>query len=255
MNGIKTLIAFRHGEYDHNKMIDLEGEAAYAAMEQEPSQDFDYEMDLNDKGKEQAEALRLKLANVAVDACFYSPYLRTRHTAAIALTDHPTHFEPIYDLRERNLGIFRDMPRKVFHEQYADEHKEKQLHPLDWAPEGSGVESLRQVGRRILWILSVLQTDTEKIWEGRTVAFSTHADVMVAMRSLPQLTGLSEEQLRQPLTPELQNPQWIQNCQTDIYTREHPLTGELADEMSFFRSMTTAKTEHEYDTGWLSISH
>lgn len=247
MENIKTLIAFRHGEYDHNVRIDLEGEAAYAALEKRVPQNVDYEVGLNERGVEQAGILRATLAEYAIHTCFYSPYLRALSTARIALADHPPLLVPSIDLRERDLDSFRDIPRVVFHEQYEDEYAYKQQHPLDWVP-GNG-ESLRQVGRRVLTVLQGI--DAESTYYNETIAFSTHADTMVAMRALPELGNLSEEQLKHPLTPELQNPQWVQNCQVDIYSRENSASGELADRISYFRSIATSGTV--YDTGWLSL--
>jgi probable phosphoglycerate mutase len=254
MEQIKTLIAFRHGEYDHNTRIDLQGEAAYDALSQEVAEDIDYEMDLSDKGVRQAEILRDALAHTAFDACLSSPYLRTLSTASIVLAPHGIYFEEAPALRERNLGIFRDMPRTIFHQKYPREHRYKQEHPLDWVPRDG--DPLRRVGQRVLGVL----WRANSLAPNGTVAFSTHADVMVAMRSLPELGNLSEEQLKRPLTTELQNPQWIQNCQFDIYTRQDPFTGEVADDMKYFRSIAPVITENEedldtrYDTGWLMIA-
>jgi broad specificity phosphatase PhoE len=248
MSRVKTIIAFRHGEYDRNVHIDRSHKDTKSKEYIEP-ENPDYTMDLNARGRSQIEHMRSKtgLARKAIDACFYSPFLRTETSARIALggLDIPLLPEPA--LRERNLGRFATMPREQFHEEYAESLAEKRRTPLDWPSDFTDVETLRDVGRlRLLPLLDRIHQS----FPGGTVAFATHADTMVAMRSLPELGAMTNEQLRQPLTSELDNPQWIQNAQLDMYTRENS-DGSLSPEMRYFRSITLVDTQ--YDTGWLEI--
>lgn len=164
--------------------------------------------------------------------------------AEIVYGDTPTEIILDPNLRERDLGRFKDIPRDVFHTDYAESYAQKVEDPLNWRPlEG---ETLLEASQRAFEVY-MREDVADKI-----VAFSTHADIMVAMRSLYNLAGLtSSEKLKQPLSPELQNPQWIQNAQVDIYLEEDPTFGKVVRDMGYFRSIAVSGVE--YDTGWLRI--
>lgn len=207
---------------------------------------YDYNAPLLDEGKNQARILspQLKLAVGALDICITSPYRRSRQTAEIVFAGANTPIFPDNNLRERDLGKFKDIPREVFHNEYAESYARKVRDPLNWRPlEG---ETLLEATRR------AFQVYNRRDIADKLVAFSSHADMMVAKRALYQLGALTTSaKLKLPLSPKLQNPQWIQNCQADIYTPEDPTTGKVHKDMAFFRSIATSGTT--YDTGWLKI--
>ena len=82
------IILVRHGETDWN----LEGRL----MGQK-------DVPLNDKGREQAELLKIKLANIEFDCCYSSPLSRAKETARIICKNR---CNIIYDdnLKERSGG-------------------------------------------------------------------------------------------------------------------------------------------------------
>ena len=64
--------------------------------------------------------------------------------------------------------------------------------------------------------------------EDKILLASTHADVMISLRARRELTNLSTPaKLKRPLSPDLQNPQWIQNAQFDMFTDEDPTTSKI----------------------------
>lgn len=248
-----TIIAFRHGVYGHNKRIDLTGEAAEAAMHDKVSETIDYEADLlPDEGIEQAYRLRakLKLAAPVIELCMTSPYRRAGSTAIIGLgPEVPRYNAP--KLRERDLGVFRDLPRERFHQEYAKSAAEKKKHPLTWRPlpaTGRPGESLVETGKRA----------AEEVRRGlrlaRTgiIALSTHMDVMVALRGHPNFGKLNNTTIQQPLHDTLQNPLWVPNVAIDMYADTDPVTDKKYPRMRFFRHINTLE---DTDTGWLDIRH
>ena len=62
------VVLVRHGETDWNSDGRLMGQK---------------DIPLNDKGREQAEVLRNKLANMSFDCCYSSPLSRAKETAEI----------------------------------------------------------------------------------------------------------------------------------------------------------------------------
>ena len=82
------IILVRHGETDWNLEGRLIGQK---------------DVPLNDKGREQAELLRIKLANIEFDCCYSSPLSRAKETARIICKNK---CNIIYDnnLKERSGG-------------------------------------------------------------------------------------------------------------------------------------------------------
>lgn len=248
MEGIKTLVIFRHGIYERNYRENSTGAAAREALKtrHDPRADYDT-LDLCAEGRTQAGLLRVKLAMAvnSFDLCLSSPYLRARTTADIVLGDK---LDIILDsnLRERDLGDFVEVPSEVFYKDYPESAAEKIANPLDWPPPNG--ETLRQTGARVLLAVH----HAESLENHETVAFSAHADTTVAFRSLPKFGGLdTPEKLKRPLCNAVPNPQKVQNAQADIYTIEDPTWGKIHPEPAFFRSIAPAGTP--FDTGWLKI--
>lgn len=248
MEGIKTLVVFRHGIYERNYRENSTGAAAREAVKtkHDPRADYDT-LDLCAEGRTQAGLLRVKL-NLAIgafDLCLSSPYLRARTTADIVTGDTlDIHLDD--NLRERDLGDFVEVPSEIFYQDYPESAAEKIANPLDWLPVNG--KTLRQTGAAA--ILAVKRAES---FENReTVAISTHADVAISLRSRPELGGLTTpERLKTPLCDDIPNPQKIQNAQADIYAWEDPTFGKTYPEAAFFRSIAPAG--RPFDTGWLKI--
>lgn len=251
MGKIKTLISLRHGVYARNKRIDSIG----GNRQKEYDPDDDYTENLLSEGIEQckeAQEVIHTLARGAISLCLYSPYLRTKTSAEVVFKDTDVVLLPDLNLRERNLADLTELSRQEYHERYAKLHPEhyayKFDHPLDWRPPGKGGETLREVGERVL--KSIERAD--RLTPDGIVVFSTHSDTKISLRSLERLSGFTNEDLMWPFTEDHYNLQWIQNGEVSAWTREDPFTGELEDDMRFFRSVVPLG-KREFDTGWLQV--
>ncbi|MFS4580901.1 histidine phosphatase family protein [Phaeobacter sp. C3_T13_0] len=117
----KTFCLIRHGETSANR----DGIIAGA-----------HDVDLTDKGRKQAEALRETEWPTAT-MLFASPKRRAQDTCALAFPDAPFHTQS--DLRERDWGIFEGLPIT-------------QLPPRDGKPEGG--EDWGEMQRRVASAIS-----------------------------------------------------------------------------------------------------
>jgi broad specificity phosphatase PhoE len=255
------LIAFRHGRFPLNEHSLLTGEAAFQAMETPIPPEADNIMDLLPEGREQAERLRRVLAEIAIYACLRSPTLRTKTTAEIALADQalPGGTQIVSELRERSRGKFSYAPNAWAYRQ-PDYPSKKSV--LDWQPSGIDYngnpgESIRQV--RDNRVPLVLHAAHEAAAEG-TVALSTHAEWMVALRAY--YLGFDDRRFRQPLIPDppvqsqaLTTAKMIINGQLDMYDctcASSPASDMPLQHMDVFRTVGT-EVGSEFDTGWLAI--
>jgi broad specificity phosphatase PhoE len=254
------IVAFRHGRFPLNVRSNLTGEAAFRAAEEMIPPDADATMDLLPEGRKQAERIRERLAAIAIDACLRSPALRTKTTAEIVLAGRnlPGGTWVVPELRERSRGIFSYAP-----DDWAHTHP---LYPagksvLDWEPfgvdyNGNSGESIRQVANtRVEPVLFV----ADQVAPGGNVAFSTHAEWMLALRTY--FLNFDDERFRRPLIPNpaagiiaLATAKMIVNGQVDMYdcTRLPYEPSEAPSwHMDKFRSIGV---DPVFDTGWLDIS-
>jgi broad specificity phosphatase PhoE len=61
-------------------------------------------VDLTEKGREEARLLGQQLANVPIDVCVHTPFLRTRETAEVALAGRDVPFEEVRELGDIDIG-------------------------------------------------------------------------------------------------------------------------------------------------------
>jgi len=87
------LYLIRHGESTGNRQRLLFGASDHM---------------LTDLGRSQAEMVRSKMADVALDACFCSPLLRASETARICFEGRGIDIIPCPELREQHMGCFED---------------------------------------------------------------------------------------------------------------------------------------------------
>jgi broad specificity phosphatase PhoE len=59
---------------------------------------------LTEKGREEARLLGQQLANVPIDVCVHTPFLRTRETAEVALAGRDVPFEEVRELGDIDIG-------------------------------------------------------------------------------------------------------------------------------------------------------
>jgi broad specificity phosphatase PhoE len=59
---------------------------------------------LTEKGRDEARLLGQQLANVPIDLCVHTPFLRTRETAEVALAGRDVPFEEVPELGDIDIG-------------------------------------------------------------------------------------------------------------------------------------------------------
>jgi broad specificity phosphatase PhoE len=94
---VTTLLLARHGETDWNRELRIQGSS---------------DIELNELGREQAEALADELSGVELDAIYASDLSRARATAdaVAARRDLPVRLDP--RLRERAFGTWEGLTRE-----------------------------------------------------------------------------------------------------------------------------------------------
>ena len=126
------LLLVRHGETSWNLDGRLQGST---------------DVDLSDKGREQARLAGRRLSTTAIDLAYSSDQSRARETAEIILKgrDIPRHAIP--ELRERSHGVFEGLTAKEREQRYPEMFAASVLNDLDFAPTGG--ETFRQTNHRM----------------------------------------------------------------------------------------------------------
>ncbi len=129
-------------------------------------------LDINELGGKQLEALGEKFENVHLDAIFSSPLIRTKRTAnAISKNGNV----PIFyrnDLIELNGGVYEAMTYKDIGERYPEFNDMWSKHPWDFAPENG--EKMTDAYERIWSAIKSIAEDNKD----KTVAAVTHGGVI-----------------------------------------------------------------------------
>jgi broad specificity phosphatase PhoE len=134
--GTKILLV-RHGETDWNLTGRFQGRS---------------DVPMNQKGKEQAEALALALKRESLAAIYCSPLTRAKETAHLIKAYHPS--VPLYEeegLVEMNLGEFEGIEGPRWAEKYADFREAWRDNPASVTMPGG--ESLQEVQARAMGTL------------------------------------------------------------------------------------------------------
>ncbi len=135
----------RHGETQWNAEWRIQGHT---------------DMELNDNGIAQAEALSKRLEGSGISAIYSSDMSRASRTAAIIqnrLPDSRLILSPL--LRERHWGSFEGKQWKEIEDELPDEIKELRRHPVDFKPEGG--ESRRDVLNRLTEFMNNVRSEHE----------------------------------------------------------------------------------------------
>ena len=94
---------------------------------------------LTEKGREEARLLGQQLANVPIDLCVHTPFLRTRETAEVALAGRDVPFEVMPELGDIDIGELEGKTLQDYRE-WKREHTRSDPFP--------GGESLDDAARR-----------------------------------------------------------------------------------------------------------
>ena len=126
------LLLVRHGETPWNLDGRLQGST---------------DVDLSEKGREQARLVGRRLSTKAIDLAYSSNQSRARETAEIILEGRDVPLHAIPELRERSHGVFEGLTAKERRQRYPDLFAASLLNNLDFAPTGG--ETFRQTNRRM----------------------------------------------------------------------------------------------------------
>ena len=126
------LLLVRHGETPWNLDGRLQGST---------------DVDLSEKGREQARLVGRRLSTTAIDLAYSSNQSRARETAEIILEGRDVPLHAIPELRERSHGVFEGLTAKERRQRYPDLFAASLLNNLDFAPTGG--ETFRQTNRRM----------------------------------------------------------------------------------------------------------
>ncbi len=125
------------------------------------------DIDINEFGAKQLQALTERFKSIDLDAVFTSPLLRARKTAKAVAGDKNIPVNALESLIELNCGVYEGMPYAEIGEKFADFFDIWFNRPWDFAPEN---------GEKM--------TDAyERIWQAVTDIVKSHKDQNVAIVS------------------------------------------------------------------------
>lgn len=210
--GPSSIVLVRHGESLGN-LADARAREEGAARLDLPARDADVE--LSDRGREQADALGAWMAEAdhLPDLVVSSPYARALETARRAVAG--TDLDIVLDerLRERDLGLFDGMTGEGIRAEYADEaDRRRHVGKFYYSPPAG--ESWADVVLRVRSLLA----DLRHGFEGSRVWLFSHQAVIMTFRYV--LEGLTEAELL-----EIDRTTTIPNASMTTY--ERTTEGEL----------------------------
>ena len=153
------LLLVRHGETPWNLDGRLQGST---------------DVDLSEKGREQARLVGRRLSTTAIDLAYSSNQSRARETAEIILEGRDVPLHAIPELRERSHGVFEGLTAKERRQRYPDMFAASLLNNLDFAPTGG--ETFRQTNRR----MAAWAQDFRDAYLDRTVLVVGHGGTLRA---------------------------------------------------------------------------
>lgn len=125
------ILLVRHGQTEFNLKGIYQGQA---------------DSPLTQQGEDQARALAPRIAELATcDQLYCSDLQRTRRTAELVAPQH-TLVDHV-GLRERNFGIFQELPKEEIGQRFPEEWAAHNTHDPDWVVPGG--ESNRQMLQRV----------------------------------------------------------------------------------------------------------
>ena len=129
---MSVIYIVRHGETNWNAEGRIQGHT---------------DIDLSERGREQARAAAGRLSGVHFDAAYCSDLSRTSETARIILGERATPLQETPELREYNKGVFEGLTAEEYRDRYPDLYQASLVNDLDFAPPGG--ETIRQCQARL----------------------------------------------------------------------------------------------------------
>ena len=168
----------RHGETDWNAMAKIQGHTPHVP--------------LNEKGREQAHALRKKVSRIGVNHIFSSDQLRAKETAEIVNLDLGLDIVLDERLRERNFG---NLEGKIFHDISEDDWAK-----FDTNPKAFNAESSREMYDRVKSFLD----ETRKTTKGNVLLVS-HGGTLKMVLHHEKYDEFNEKEFRKDFLVPLPN--------------------------------------------------
>ncbi len=113
------------------------------------------DVELTERGKEQARATARRLAGVNFGVAYSSDMSRARDTALIILGERETPLHSVPELREYNKGVFEGLTPEEYRQRYPEYFQASLVNDLDFAPPGG--ETIRQCQARLSAFVSALK--------------------------------------------------------------------------------------------------
>lgn len=183
MSSATRIIAVRHGETAWNVETRIQGQL---------------DIDLNMRGRWQAERVADALADEAIDAIYASDLLRAKTTAltiaAKALSPRAGEVRLHTGLRERGFGIFEGLTYAQISNDWPEESRRWRQRDPNFAPVGG--ESLVQLRQRVAATLYALASQHL----GEQIVLVAHGGIMDALYRLA-----TQQDISAPRTWELGN--------------------------------------------------
>jgi len=115
------------------------------------------DVDLTERGREQARATARRLSGVHFDVAYSSDMSRTRNTARIILGEREIPLHSVPDLREYNKGVFEGLTPEEYRQKYPELFQASLVNDLDFAPPGG--ETIRQCQARMSGFINKVRKD------------------------------------------------------------------------------------------------
>lgn len=123
------------------------------------------DVELTERGKEQARATARRLTGIRFEAAYSSDMSRTRDTAQIILGERDTPLQSVPELREYNKGVFEGLTPEEYRQRHPDLYQASLVNDPDFAPPGG--ETIRQCQARLAGFIEMVRER------------HTHEDVLV----------------------------------------------------------------------------
>ena len=137
------------------------------------------DVELSDKGRDQAAALGDRLTQERLDIIYASPMSRTRETAAIVGAACRLPVTPVDGLREINHGHWESLTRREVEEQFSTEYASWEADPFTFAPRG-GESGAAVLARALAALRDILDRHAGQ----RVLVVSHKATIRLVLSSL-----------------------------------------------------------------------
>lgn len=113
------------------------------------------DVELTERGKEQARATGRRLSTVQFGVAYSSDMSRARETALIILGEREIPLHSVPELREYNKGVFEGLTPEEYRQRYPELYEASLVNDPDFAPPGG--ETIRQCQARLSGFVSMLR--------------------------------------------------------------------------------------------------